>query len=187
MTTTHIPDLANRHIISVLLENEAGALMRVAGLFSARGYNIESLIVAATDRSSLSRMTIVTEGGNSLVKQIIMHLNKLIDVVEAVDLSRHEHIEREMILLKLLCPKKRQSRLLELIESHGASLVEASGKVCVVEATAPGYRINQLLAACDREWTVLELARSGVISLGRGGMVLETQREEQAAVPFTKE
>lgn len=170
----YIPDLSNRHIISVLLENEAGALMRVAGLFSARGYNIESLIVAATDRASLSRMTIVTEGGDALVKQIIMHLNKLIDVVEVIDLSRHEHIEREMVLLKLSCPEEQHQRMLQLLKSHGASLIEATAGVCVIEATAPSYRINQLLIACANEWPILELSRSGIISLGRGSMILET-------------
>lgn len=182
----YIPDLTHRHIISVLLANEAGALMRVAGLFSARGYNIESLIVAATDRSSLSRMTIVTEGGDLLVKQIINHLNKLIDVVEVVDLSRHEHIEREMLLLKLLCPKDQQDRLLELMNSHGASLIETTDEVLVIEATAPSYRINELVVAIAAEWTILELARSGVISLGRGHLVLETQREAQKVISNAK-
>ena len=90
-----------RHIISILLENEAGALSRVAGLFSARGYNIESLTVAPTDDASLSRMTIVTSGTEEIIVQIMKQLNKLIDVVRIADMTVGEHIERDMMLIKL--------------------------------------------------------------------------------------
>src|SRR5437016_10762583 len=96
-----------RHIISILVENEAGALSRIAGLFSARGYNIESLTVAPTEDASMSRMTIVTSGSEDVVEQITKQLNKLIDVVKVVDLSEAEHIERGRMLIKVRAGQKQ--------------------------------------------------------------------------------
>ena len=163
----------NKHVISILLDNEAGVLSRVAGLFSARGYNIESLTVAETDDPTLSRMTIVTHGADDLALQIEKQLNKLVDVVKVMDLSEREHIEREMLLVKVKCPDDAdgRARFKRFAEAHAAAVVEHSGDVGVLELTAPAYGIDAFIKALE-EWDIYEIARSGVISLGRGAIIL---------------
>ena len=124
-----------RHIISVLLENEAGALSRVAGLFSARGYDIESLTVAPTDDPSLSRMTLVTTGSDEIVEQIKKQLNKLIDVVKLLDLSEGPHVEREMMLIKLRAMGPDREELKRLVDIFRAKVVDVTDASYVVELT----------------------------------------------------
>ncbi|MXY15039.1 MAG: acetolactate synthase small subunit, partial [Proteobacteria bacterium] len=116
-----------RHIISILLENEAGALSRVSGLFSARGYNIESLTVAPTNDATVSRITVVTAGSDDVIEQIEKQLNKLIDVVQVIDLTADEHIEREMVLLKLHSTEISQSTLDDLTRNYGGKVVDRTG------------------------------------------------------------
>jgi len=157
-----------RHIISLLLENEAGALSRVAGLFSARGYNIESLNVAPTEDPSLSRMTLVTRGSDDIVEQITKQLNKLIDVVKLVDLScEGAHIEREMMLVKLRADASTRDEINSLAAIFRAQIVDVTRTSLVVALNGDGKKLDAFLAAVARK-QIVEVVRSGVCGMARG-------------------
>ena len=161
-----------RHIISVLLENEPGALSRVSGLFSARGYNIESLTVAPTNDPTLSRMTIVTIGDDRKVDQIEKQLNKLVDVAALQDITLGGHLEREVVLAKVLADASQKPQLERVAESFNASLVAVSDTQFIIEMSGSSEKINELLTSI-RALTILELARSGVTGLSSGETVLK--------------
>ncbi len=131
-----------RHILSMLVENESGALSRIAGLFSARGYNIESLTVAPTDEPTLSRMTLVTWGNDDIVEQIKKQLNKLIDVVKLQDLSEGEHIEREMMLIKLRAARPDRDELMRLVDIFRAKIIDVTDLSFVVELTGASKKLH---------------------------------------------
>ena len=159
-----------RHIISILIENEAGALSRVAGLFSARGYNIESLTVAATEDPSLSRMTIVTTGTERIVEQITKQLNKLIDVVILLVLTSETHIEREMMLIKVAVPNQQQrDDLLVLVENENfqGQIIDDTATTVTIELTGGGNKMNAFIDALA-EHDIIETVRSGVSGIARG-------------------
>ena len=164
----------NKHTLSILLDNEAGVLTRVAGLFSARGYNIASLTVAETDDPVMSRMTIVTFGADDLAMQIEKQLNKLVDVVRVVDLSEREYMEQEMLLVKIECQMDDATcaRLLRFASNHRASVVEHVDDTCIMSLTATPDAINAFVKALG-EWQVLEIVRSGTIGLERGAATLK--------------
>jgi len=163
-----------RHIISILMENEAGALSRVAGLFSARGYNIESLTVAPTEDASLSRMTLVTHGSDDIIEQITKQLHKLIDVVKLNDLNLNQenvnHIEREMMLIKIRHGSLRDevSRLVDIFRGR---IIDVDEHSYTVELTGTGDKLDAFIRALDKE-TILETVRSGVMGICRGGAAL---------------
>lgn len=159
-----------RHTISVLLENEAGALSRVAGLFSARGYNIESLTVAPTEDPTVSRMTLVTRGSEEVVEQITKQLNKLIDVIRLVDLSPNAHIERELILVKLRRVDEDAKPL--PLEDFNAHVLDDTEDTIVVEMIGGTSRVDEFLAAIDPE-RIIEVIRSGVLGILRGHRALQ--------------
>ncbi len=161
-----------RHVISVLLENESGALSRVSGLFSARGYNIESLTVAATHDPTLSRMTIVTIGTEQTVEQIIKQLNKLIDVVRLTDLTEVNFIEREIMLLKLRAVDGAREELKRLTDIFRGSILDVTDTSYVVELTGNDHKINAFLDAAGRE-NVIEAVRSGTTGIARGDKSLK--------------
>ncbi|MDT8363862.1 MAG: acetolactate synthase small subunit [Nitrosomonas sp.] len=156
-----------RHIISLLLENEAGALSRVAGLFSARGYNIESLSVAPTEDPTLSRMTLVTSGSEDVIEQITKQLNKLIEVVKLVDLSNGDHIERELMLVKVRAVGPAREEFKRLTDIFRGNIVDVTEKTYTIELTGPSTKLDALLEAMDRS-LVMEIARTGASGLGRG-------------------
>ena len=157
-----------RHIISLLMENEAGALSRVAGLFSARGYNIESLNVAPTEDPSLSRMTLVTRGSEDIVEQITKQLNKLIDVVKLADLScEGAHIEREMMLVKLRADAAGRDAVNSLAAIFRAQVVDVTQSSMVVALNGDGRKLDAFLAAVPRK-QIIEVVRSGVCGMARG-------------------
>ncbi len=157
-----------RHIISVLLENESGALSRVAGLFSARGYNIESLTVAPTEDASLSRMTIVTRGTDDIVEQIIKQLNKLIDVVKVSNLSESEQLERELSLIKLRAEgSEARAELKRLTDIFRGHVIDVTESTYIVELTGTGDKIDAFLKAVGRKF-IIEVVRSGATGIGRG-------------------
>jgi acetolactate synthase-1/3 small subunit len=156
-----------RHIISVLLENEAGALSRVAGLFSARGYNIESLTVAPTDDASLSRMTLVTAGSDEIVEQIKKQLNKLIDVVKLLDLSEGPHIEREMMLIKLRAAGPDREELKRLADIFRANVIDVTDTSYVVELTGASRKLDAFIDAAPKG-LIVEVVRSGPTGIARG-------------------
>ena len=136
-----------RHIISVLLENEAGALSRVSGLFSARGYNIESLTVAPTDDPTLSRMTLVTTGSEEIIEQIKKQLNKLVDTVKLLDLTEGRHIEREMMLIKVRAVKEGREELKRLTDIFRAKIIDVTETSYVVELTGTSQKLDAFIQA----------------------------------------
>ena len=161
-----------RHIISVLLENEAGALSRVAGLFSARGYNIESLSVAPTDDPTLSRMTLVTVGTEEIIEQITKQLNKLIEVVKLIDLTEGSHIEREMMLIKVAADKSEiRHEVKHLVDIFRARILDVSGKTYTIEVTGTVQKLDAFISAVDQK-AILEVVRSGVTGISRGEKIL---------------
>ncbi len=160
-----------RHIVSLLLENEAGALSRVSGLFSARGYNIESLTVAPTEDATLSRMTIVTTGSDDIIEQITKQLNKLVDVVKVVDLSDGEHIERELMLVKVRAAGKDREEMKRMADIFRGRIIDVTDKSYTIELTGTGAKLDAFLEALDKG-TILEAVRTGASGIGRGERVL---------------
>ncbi len=156
-----------RHIISILMENESGALSRVAGLFSARGYNIETLTVAPTEDPSLSRMTIVTTGSEEIIEQITKQLNKLIDVVKLIDLSEGEHIERELMMIKLKAVGADRDEIKRLADIFRGRIIDVTETTYTVELTGPGRKINAFIKAVDSA-NIMEVVRTGVSGIARG-------------------
>ncbi len=156
-----------RHIISVLLENESGALSRVAGLFSARGYNIESLTVAATEDASLSRMTLVTRGSEEVIEQITKQLNKLIDVVKLIDLAESAHIERELMLVKIKATDKMREEIRSLAEIFRGRIIDVTPTTYIIEMTGPSEKLDAFVAAVDND-SIIEVVRSGPTGIARG-------------------
>lgn len=160
-----------RHIISLLLENEAGALSRVAGLFSARGYNIETLTVAPTDDGSLSRMTVVTSGSDEIVEQIMKQLNKLIDVVKLIDISGSEHIERELVLAKVRAVGAMRDEVQRLSSIFRGRILDVTSSSYVLEITGDRRKIDAFLDAVGQE-ALIEVVRSGTTGMLRGERAL---------------
>ena len=156
-----------RHIISVILENEAGALSRVSGLFTQRGFNIESLTVAQTNDLNLSRMTIVSSGSDRVLEQIVKQLNKLIEVVKVSDLTSQDHVERELMLVKISSILKDNVDLKELVEIFGCKVVDVTEKIYTIEVSGKTKKINAFLDAFDPA-NIIEVSRTGVTGISRG-------------------
>lgn len=156
-----------RHIISILIENEAGALSRVAGLFSARGYNIESLTVAPTEDSTLSRMTVVTRGSDQVIEQITKQLNKLIDVVKLIDLAETVHVERELMLVKVKAVDHFRDEIQRLTDIFRGKIIDVTSISYVIEMTGPSDKLDAFLVALDAG-VIIEVVRSGPMGMSRG-------------------
>ena len=156
-----------RRIISILVENEPGALSRIAGLFSARGYNIESLTVAPTDDDSLSRMTIVTHGSEQIIEQITKQLNKLINVLKIVELEEESSVQREIMLVKVKATLDTRSHILETVQLFRAKVVDVSNEAVTIEATGAHDKLEALLRVLE-PFGVSELVKSGLVAVGRG-------------------
>ena len=162
-----------RHIISILLENESGALSRVSGLFSARGYNIESLSVAPTDDPSLSRMTLVTHGSDEIIEQIKKQLNKLIDVVKLLDLTEAPYIERGMLIVKLDCVGAGHREMIKHVSDiFGARIIDVTPSAYTVELTGGASKLDSFLEALSPV-PVIEVVRSGSMGIARGDLALK--------------
>lgn len=156
-----------RHIISILMENEAGALSRVAGLFSARGYNIESLTVAPTEDASLSRMTLVTRGTAEVIEQITKQLNKLIDVVKLMDMYECSHIEREMMLIKIRATGSGREEVKRLADIFRGRIIDVTDAIFTIEVTGTGDKLDAFVQTIDQT-DIIEVVRSGVTGIARG-------------------
>ena len=156
-----------RHIISLLLENEPGALSRVAGLFSARGYNIESLTVAPTEDATVSRMTLVTSGSDGIIEQITKQLNKLVDVIKLLDITGDTHVEREVMLLKVRATGSWRDEIQRLVEIFRGRILDVTNATYIIELTGTGEKIDAFLKTVD-EKAILEVVRSGSLAVGRG-------------------
>jgi len=161
----------NRHLISILMENEAGALSRVANLFSARGYNIESLTVAPTDDPTLSRLTLVTCGNEQIIEQIVKQLNKLIDVVKLIDLSETDAIERELMLVKTKAMGEQRAEMKRLADIFGGHVLDVTDATYTIELTGTGSKLDNFLRAIDKE-AILEVVRSGATGIALGQKAL---------------
>ncbi len=156
-----------RHIISILIENESGALSRVAGLFSARGYNIESLTVAPTEDPSLSRMTLVTRGSEEIIEQITKQLNKLIDVVKLIDLAESLHIERELMMVKIKTTPEMREEIRSMADIYRGKIIDVTPTTYIVEMTGPSEKLDAFIATIDPD-TIIEVVRSGPTGISRG-------------------
>ncbi|MBE0510062.1 MAG: acetolactate synthase small subunit [Chromatiales bacterium] len=157
-----------RHIISILMENEAGALSRVAGLFSARGYNIESLTVAPTEDASLSRLTLVTRGSEDIIEQITKQLNKLIDVVKLLDLTEGPHIERELMLIKVKAESANQrEEIKRLADIFRGNVIDVTESCYTIELTGDAQKLDAFIGTF-KPGEILETVRSGITGIARG-------------------
>ena len=161
-----------RHIISILVENEPGALSRVVDLFAARAYNIETLTVAPTEDPSLSRMTIVSKGSDDVIEQITKHLNRLIDVVKVVDLVEHPYIERELMLIKVRAVGKEREEMKRMADIFRGRIIDVTEKTYTIELTGQTNKLDAFLAAFDKT-AVLETVRTGASGMGRGERILK--------------
>ncbi|MCL2590510.1 MAG: acetolactate synthase small subunit [Betaproteobacteria bacterium] len=161
-----------RHVISLLMENESGALSRVAGLFSARGYNIESLTVAPIEDASISRMTLVTSGSDDIIEQITKQLNKLVDVIKITDLSEGPNIERELLLAKVRATGAAREEMKRMADIFRAHIIDVTDTSYVIELTGNQKKLDAFIAAIDPA-LLTETVRSGACGLGRGERVLK--------------
>ena len=160
-----------KHIISVLLENEPGALSRVVGLFSARGYNIESLTVAPTEDPSLSRMTIVTRWSDDVIEQITKHLNRLVEVVKLMDLAEQPHIERELMLVKVRAVGREREEMKRMADIFRGRIIDVTDKSYTIELTGDSSKLDGFLEALESD-CILETVRTGASGIARGDRVL---------------
>ena len=156
------------------MENESGALSRVSGLFSARGYNIESLTVAPTEDPTLSRMTIVTSGSDPVIEQIIKQLNKLIDVVRVLDLNDGKHIERELMLVKVKASNKYRDEMRRISDIFRARIIDVSDNTFTIELTGSASKLDAYLDSLDND-SIIETVRTGASGIGRGDRILKAQ------------
>ncbi len=156
-----------RHILSLLMENETGALSRVSGLFSARAFNIESLTVAPTEDPTVSRMTLVTSGSDEIIEQITKHLNKLVDVIKVIDLNESRHIERELMLIKLLARGENREEIKRLVDIFRGRIIDVTENTYTIEMTGAGDKLNAFIGALE-DGAILEVVRSGVSGIARG-------------------
>ena len=161
-----------RHIISILLENESGALSRVAGLFSARGYNIESLTVAPTHDATLSRMTIVTTGTDEIIEQITKQLNKLVDVVRLSDMTGSSHVDREMMLIKIRATGNLREEIKRLCDIFRGRIIDVSEVSYIIEVTGDRDKLEAFIDGVGLE-NILEVVRSGAAGISRGERCLK--------------
>lgn len=159
-----------RHIIGIQLQNEAGALARVAGMFSSRGFNIESLSVAPTNDPAVSRLTLVTTGPDHVILQIVNQLNKLVDVVSVDDMTSGEHLERELVLLKLRINAEQRDKVRGYVIRTGGKVLDPDADGFIVELLGSESEINGFIAELAAATTVLEVVRSGALGVARGGL-----------------
>ncbi len=163
-----------RHIISLLLENESGALSRVVDLFSARGFNIESLTVAETHISSLSRLTLVSIGSDDVIEQIVKQLEKLVDTIKVIDLTKKPHIERELMLIKIIINEKNFAQIKQLVDIFSCQIVDVSEKTYIIDISGKSRKLDAFLNALIvfSKANILEVSRTGAMGVYRGQSVL---------------
>jgi acetolactate synthase I/III small subunit len=175
-SVTALKPRSMRHIIAILLQNAPGALTRVAGLFSTRGYNIESLSVAATDDPTVSRITLVTKGSDAVIQQIVNQLNKLVDVVSVEDMTGGEHLERELVLLKLKVRAEQLDAVRGYVSRGGGRVLDPAPEAFVVEFTAGESDVSRYIRELGDGAELIEVVRSGSLGIGREGRTLKIVR-----------
>lgn len=161
-----VDQTAHKHTISILLENKFGALNRVAGMFSAKGYNLDSITVGPTEEGSVSRMTIVTRGDDAIIEQIIKQLNKLIDTLKVIDLTYDSFMERELALIKVATNPETRSEIMQVVEIFQGKIIDISHKTVTVEATGSGQKVDAIIKML-KPFHIKEIARTGRVALKR--------------------
>ncbi len=156
-----------RHTITCLVENQSGVLARIAGLFAGRGYNIDSLCVAETMDSTSSRMTIVARGDDHVLEQVKKQLNKIVDVVKVTDLTEEEHVERELMLIKVDASKSNRTQIMQICEIFRARIVDVTAKSFLIEATGNGKKLDAIVQLLN-PFGIRDFARTGKIGMQRG-------------------
>jgi acetolactate synthase I/III small subunit len=156
-----------RHAISVLVENKAGVLARIANLFSARGYNIDSLAVGETEDPSISRMTIIVRGDERILEQIEKQLNKLVDVIRVSDFLETEHLERDLILIKVAADKNSRLEIMQIVDIFRAKIVDVGSNSVIIEMTGNEEKINAFVEII-KPFGIKEMVRTGIVAMGRG-------------------
>ena len=159
-----------KHTIAILLQNESGALTRVASMFSTRGYNIDSLSVAPTDNPSISRLTLVTEGSDEVIGQITKQLYKLIDVIDVLNISQHDHIERELMMIKLKANDDKEDTIKTVLYDYSATIVNDKDRLLIIEVMANPLKNDNLLEALSAMSTLVAVARTGPLALAKGDL-----------------
>ena len=162
-----------RRILAILMENEPGSLSRIVGLFSQRAFNIESLTVAPTDDNSLSRMTIATKGDDKVLEQIVKQVNKLIDVIKIIDITERQHIERELLLVKVgAMTDKSRTEVKRITDIFRGNIIDIGKQVYTVQLTGDAEKLNAFIDALQNETEIIESARSGCVGMSRGDKAL---------------
>ncbi len=166
-----------KHTLSVLVENKSGVLARISGLFSARGFNIDSLAVGETEDPTVSRMTIVVKGDENILEQVEKQLNKLVDVIKGSDYTESAHLERDLALIKVTADKHNRSELLQVVDIFRAKIVDVAPDSLIVEATGDEDKILALLGMLE-PFGIKEMCRTGIVAMARGGKSLTTKQVE---------
>ena len=159
-----------KHTIAILLQNESGALTRVASMFSTRGYNIDSLSVAPTDNPSISRLTLVTQGSDEVIEQITKQLYKLIDVVDVLDISQHDHIERELMMVKLKTNDDKENAIKTVLYDYSATIINDKDDLLIIEVMADSTQNDKLLESLSGMSNLVAVARTGPLALAKGDL-----------------
>ena len=166
-----------RHTISVMVKNQAGVLSRVSNLFSARGYNIDSLVVGVTDNPDVSRITIVVKGDDRVIDQVEKQLNKLIDVIKVVDLTHDDFIARDLALIKVKAEPNTRSQVMEIVQCFDGKIVDVALKSFIIEVTGKESKINAMVELLSN-YGILELVRTGEVAISRGKKVHEEEEKK---------
>jgi acetolactate synthase-1/3 small subunit len=165
-----------RHTLSVLVQNKPGVLARTAGLFSRRGYNIESLTVGVTENVNISRMTIVVAGDDTVVEQVTKQLNKLIEVIKVSDLTKESYVDRELVLIKVSADSSTRGEIMQLVDVFRARIVDVAAKSLIIEVTGDADKITALIDTL-KQFGIKEIVRTGTLALGRGPKVIQSGKE----------
>jgi len=165
-----------QHTLSVLVQNKPGVLARTAGLFSRRGYNIESLTVGITENENVSRMTIVVAGDDTVVEQVTKQLNKLIEVIKVSDLTKESYVDRELVLIKVTADKSNRGEIMQLVDVFRARIVDVAAKSLIIEVTGDAGKITALIDTL-KQFGVKEIVRTGTLALGRGSKVIQSGKD----------
>ncbi|MGZ8932174.1 MAG: acetolactate synthase small subunit [Halobacteriota archaeon] len=165
-----------RHTLSVLVQNKPGVLARTAGLFSRRGYNIESLTVGVTEHENISRMTIVVAGDDTVVEQVTKQLNKLIEVIKVSDLTKESYVDRELVLIKVTADSSNRGEIMQLVDVFRARIVDVAAKSLIIEVTGDAEKITALIDTL-KQFGIKEIVRTGTLALGRGPKVIQSGKD----------
>jgi len=165
-----------KHTVSVLVQNKPGVLARTAGLFSRRGYNIESLTVGVTENEAVSRMTIVVTGDDTVVEQVTKQLNKLIEVIKVSDLTKESYVNRELVLIKVTADTSNRAEIMQIVNIFRARIVDVAPKSLIIEVTGDEGKLDALIGML-KQFGIKEIVRTGTLALGRGPKVIQSGKD----------